>query len=254
MPSTSRPSSAMSSGCTTWISCVQSPANRSPMDDAGVQLRRSVLRGLARRESRTTYQRAGARRRAHGPPGQRPARLCPLSAPGRHRLLAGLHGRRADPPSAASPASSTTCSRRCSIPQAARTTRERRTDPEVTAKHIAAPPSPIQLAEVPSIDDDRILRRFLTVVDRDAAHQLFQPRTRRRIAHIARLQARFARRSRACPIRSPSARSSSSARRSRACICASARSPAAACAGRTVPRITAPRCSASSRRSRSRTP
>ena len=43
-------------------------------------------------------------------------------------------------------------------------------------------------------------------------------------------------------------------RRSRACICASARSRAAACAGRTGRRTTAPKCSAWSRRSRSRTP
>ena len=45
-----------------------------------------------------------------------------------------------------------------------------------------------------------------------------------------------------------------SARASRACICASARSRAAACAGRTGRRISAPRCSAWSRPSRSRTP
>ena len=61
-------------------------------------------------------------------------------------------------------------------------------------------------------------------------------------------------RSTACRCRSRSTRSSSIRRASRACICASARSRAAASAGPTGRRISAPRCSASSRRSRSRTP
>ena len=68
-----------------------------------------------------------------------------------------------------------------------------------------------------------------------------------------RLQARLRSGSRACRRRGRSARSSSTARASKACICASARWRAAASAGRTGRRISAPRCSASPRRSRSRT-
>ena len=60
-------------------------------------------------------------------------------------------------------------------------------------------------------------------------------------------------RSTRCRCRVRSTRSSSIRRASRACTCASARSRAAACAGPTGRRISAPRCSASSRRSRSRT-
>ena len=60
--------------------------------------------------------------------------------------------------------------------------------------------------------------------------------------------------SKGCRCRGRSTRSSSIRRASRACICASARWRAAACAGPTGRRISAPRCWASSRRSRSRTP
>ena len=86
-----------------------------------------------------------------------------------------------------------------------------------------------------------------------AAHQPFRPRPARE-GPVAGDQARFARWSTACRSRGRGARSSSTAPRSRACICASARWRAAACAGRTARRTTAPRCSAWSRRSRSRTP
>jgi glutamate dehydrogenase len=68
-------------------------------------------------------------------------------------------------------------------------------------------------------------------------------------ATIAEIEAAL----RTCRRRGPSARSSSMRRASRACICASGRSRAAASAGRTGRRISAPRCSGWSRRSRSRT-
>ena len=77
-------------------------------------------------------------------------------------------------------------------------------------------------------------------------------RTAGRADHRLQVRLRAGRRPAAAAARS--ARSSSIRRASRACICASARSRAAASAGPTGRRISAPRCSASSRRSRSRTP
>ena len=62
------------------------------------------------------------------------------------------------------------------------------------------------------------------------------------------------RRSPTCPSRGRSSRSSSTRPASRACTCASAPSPAAACAGPTDATTSAPRCSAWSRRRWSRTP
>ena len=57
-----------------------------------------------------------------------------------------------------------------------------------------------------------------------------------------------------CPSRGRATRSGCTRRASRACTCASARSPAAGCAGRTGARTSAPRSSAWSRRRWSRTP
>ena len=62
------------------------------------------------------------------------------------------------------------------------------------------------------------------------------------------------RRSPTCPRRGRRTRSGSTRRGSRACTCASARSPAAGCAGPTGARTSAPRSSAWSRRRWSRTP
>ncbi len=87
----------------------------------------------------------------------------------------------------------------------------------------------------------------------DAADQ-FLPARRGRRAACRRLPSSSIRRgSRSCRRRGRSARSSSTARGSKASICASARWRAAASAGPTGRTISAPRCSASSRRSRSRT-
>ena len=77
------------------------------------------------------------------------------------------------------------------------------------------------------------------------AHQLLPDRRERPAAPDHRLQVRMRAGSTACRCRGRSTRSSSTRRASRACICASARSRAAACAGRTGRRISAPRCSAS---------
>ena len=90
----------------------------------------------------------------------------------------------------------------------------------------------------------------------DPAHELLpgRRRTARRAQALRLAQARPARRARPARPRGRSSRSGSTARGSRACTCASARSPAAACAGRTGGRTSAPRSSAWSRRRWSRTP
>ena len=77
---------------------------------------------------------------------------------------------------------------------------------------------------------------------RDAAHQLL-PARRRRAEGLPRVQARPAR-IRTCRCRGRCSRSSSTRRASRACTCAWARSRAAACAGPTAARTSAPRSSA----------
>ena len=85
-------------------------------------------------------------------------------------------------------------------------------------------------------------------------HQFLSDRRRRDGRSSSSPSSSRAASSTACRCRARSTRSSSIRRGSRACICASARSRAAASAGRTGRRISAPRCSAWSRRSRSRTP
>ena len=174
-----------------------------------------------------------------------PARLWPLSAAGRHPAKPGFHRRRAQPLSRhrARPAS------RCSSPGFDPTAES---EGVVAAKHLKAKIKDA-LEDVPNIDDDTIIRA-LPQPDRSlAAHQSFRCRIRSRKASRWRSSSN----SQAVdglPAPRPGARSSSTVPRSRACICASARWRAAACAGRTAPRTTAPRCSAWSRRSRSRTP
>ena len=88
----------------------------------------------------------------------------------------------------------------------------------------------------------------------DPAHQLL-PDGRATARCTPTCPSRWSRRrSRTCPSRGPGSRSSCTRPASRACTCASAPSPAAACAGPTGATTSAPRCSAWSRRRWSRTP
>ena len=96
---------------------------------------------------------------------------------------------------------------------------------------------------VASLDEDRILRSFLDVVLRDAAHQLLPGRRGRRARGRFCRSSSIPSRSRACRCRARSSRSSCTRRGSRACTCAAARSPAVGCAGPTGARTSAPRCS-----------
>ena len=105
---------------------------------------------------------------------------------------------------------------------------------------------------VSSLDEDRILRSFIGVIDATLRTSYYFQRKDGCASTAARrlhqLQARFARRCPTCPSRVRTARSGCAARASKACTCASARSRAAACAGRIGARISAPRCWAWSRR------
>ena len=75
----------------------------------------------------------------------------------------------------------------------------------------------------------------------DLAHQRLAARRRRQAQGLRVLQVRPRAASRGCRRRAPRSRSSSTRPMSRACICAAARSRAAACAGRTGARTSAPR-------------
>ena len=104
-----------------------------------------------------------------------------------------------------------------------------------------------QLDDVASLDQDRILRSYLTLIQatlRTASSSAAPTGGPSRTWRSSSTR----RRSRTCRRPGRSTRSSSTRPGSRACTCASARSPAAACAGRTGARTSAPRCSAWSRR------
>ena len=125
------------------------------------------------------------------------------------------------------------CSRRASTrawsrDREARSPRSARRDPGRSATDVA------------SLDDDRILRALPGHDRGHRAHQRLRPR--RRAEHIS-VQAALRRRARACPSRCRCGRSSSTHRRWRACTCAAGSSPAAASAGQTGWRTTAPRSS-----------
>ena len=101
------------------------------------------------------------------------------------------------------------------------------------------------LDSVANLDQDRILRRFMRLILATLADQLLSARRRWRRHTSPICRSRSIRpRCRTCRCRGRRSRSSSIRPGSRASICAAARSPAAASAGRTGARISAPRCSA----------
>ena len=113
------------------------------------------------------------------------------------------------------------------------------------------------LDQVAGLDQDRILRSYLTLIKATLRTNYFQredngtgdpSRTPTSPSSSTR------RPSPTCPSRGRSSRSSSTHRGSRASTCASAPSPAVACAGPTVATTSAPRSSVWSRRRWSRTP
>ncbi len=166
----------------------------------------------------------------------------------RSRSSAGLHRRHAEPHPGIAARDLIELFHARFDPRAAAETRSQ-CEAEIAAEIEEA------LKAVPSLDEDRILRRFLNLIEATLRTNFYQRdadgRRRDRRSPSSSIPARS---STACRSRGPIARSSSTVRASRACTCASARSRAAGCAGPTAPRTSAPRCSAWSRRSRSRTP
>ena len=101
-----------------------------------------------------------------------------------------------------------------------------------------------------SLDQDRILRSYLTLIQATLRTSFFQ-RSAVRDGGRPKPYVAFKLDPQAIPDLprpGPATRSSCTRRGSRACTCGSARWPAAACAGRTAARTSAPRCSAWSRR------
>ena len=96
---------------------------------------------------------------------------------------------------------------------------------------------------VASLDEDRILRSFLARRPRDAADELLPAGRRRQRRSRTSRSSSTRPRSPTCRRRGRCSRSSSTRRASRACTCAAARSRAAASAGRTGARTSAPRSS-----------
>ena len=105
-----------------------------------------------------------------------------------------------------------------------------------------------QLDAVPSLDEDRILRSFLTLIEATTRTNAYRPARRRR-PHLrlpsgAVVQVRPGEDPRPAAARVRCSRSGCTRPGSRACTCGAGRSPAAGCAGATGGRTSAPRCSA----------
>ena len=98
-----------------------------------------------------------------------------------------------------------------------------------------------QLNHVASLDQDRILRRYLELIKATLRTNAWQPDADRRGSRTTSLTSSTRTRCPSCRRRGRRTRSSSTRPMSRACICAAARSRAAACAGPTGARISVPR-------------
>ncbi len=104
------------------------------------------------------------------------------------------------------------------------------------------------LDDVVSLDHDRILRSYLTVIEATLRTNYFQVAADGRPKPYISFKLEPGPDPRPARSRGRSSRSSSTRRGSRACTCASARSRAAACAGPTAATTSAPRCWGWSRR------
>ena len=180
-------------------------------------------------------QPPGPGRRAEPAPDRDPARLLQVHAADRHAVQPGLcradAGSQPRPRRATWPACSTRASTRRTASAAAsvadRASRSGIADAAQPGREPRPGPHPPALS---GADQG------------DPAHQCLAARSGQRAGQGLRLlQVRPARRSRACRRRGRRSRSSSTRPTSRACICAAARSRAAACAGPTGARISAPR-------------
>ena len=122
--------------------------------------------------------------------------------------------------------------------------RHRRDRAELTDRHRRRGARPARSTRSPASTRTASCARSCASITRHAAHQLLPARRRRRAPPVRRVQARPAADPRPAARRGRCSRSSCTRRASRACTCASARSRAAASAGRTGARTSAPRCSA----------
>ena len=117
--------------------------------------------------------------------------------------------------------------------------RRRRAQPQVNAIEQA-------LEKVSNLSEDRVLRQLLALLQATLRTNFWRtgvgPAARRAAPALPQLQARLAQGARAAPSPARCTRSGSTRRASRASTCAAARSRAAACAGRTGRRTSAPRC------------
>ena len=202
-----------------------------------VQARRSRTRSSApgAATSRTTATTACCC--ARGSPGAR-SPCCARSA--RYLRQAGTTfsdryvEQRARRPPATSRGCWSTCSARASTPTARDAAAAERLVDEIEEA----------IDAVESLDQDRILRTFLAVVQAMLRTNYFQRGRRRRAEALPLVQARPVAPVLAAAAAARASRSSSTRRAPRACTCAAARSRAAASAGRTGARTSAPRCSA----------
>ena len=226
-----RRSAAAASGCTT------SACSRSRRGDLDIEQVRGAFQDLRPRVAR----RAGERRLQ--PPGARAglnprqirccAPIASTSCRSAPRSAKPISSRRW-PPTRRSPAIRRSCSTPASIPRAAIAR------PELAELEAAFRAG---LDEVASLDQDRILRRYLELIKATLRTNSYQRGPGRRAAQGLRVaQVRPGGGARTAAAAARRSRSSSTRRMSRACICAAARSRAAACAGRTGARTSAPRC------------
>ena len=222
------------------------PSGELPVEDARTLLPGRLRGGLGGRRRERRLQRAGPARRADLAAGDGAAGLRQVPAPGRLDVQPGLHRgvpglQRAHRPAAGAavrgalrprpPGRRRGPRRRAARGDPRRARRGREPGP---GPHPALAPGP-----GPGHPADQLLPgRAPTARPKPYVAFKLDPQQGAR------------------PARSPgrASRSGSTAPGSRACTCASARSPAAACAGRTGARTSAPRCSAWSRRRWSRTP
>ena len=227
-----RPAAASASS-TTW--CSTSPAPSPPSFAARAPLIEAAILAVWQTEAESDgLNQLTLRRRARLARRRDPPRAGALSEAGRRHLVARLSGAGAEPPSR--------CRRGAgdAVPRPAR--------PRLSPATASAP-SPRRARRSPRRSRRR--SRSTRTASSAACSTSSTPRcaptpssatatasARPALAHQVRLPPR----STACPSRGPTAKSSSIRRASRACICASAPSPAAACAGPTGPRISAPRC------------
>ena len=183
-------------------------------------------------------------------PGRGAPRLRQVPAAGRDDLQPGVHrARRCCCNVDARPAARRGCSRRASTPTARSRRRRRGGATDALLEEIRA-----ALDAVASLDEDRILRAFLTLDPGDAAHQLLPARRRRRPQAVPVVQARPAGGARpaAAPADVRDLRVLPAGRgRAPALRPGRPRRPALVATGA---RTSAPRSSAWSRRRRSRTP